>query len=272
MRDAAARLANAQSSRPRRLRPRRPGAGRSSTEERIFRHALRPPLRLRRPAPADRDRGRQDARREVWSLQDAREVLTRIVGRDRRLDAARRLAVAVSGDRRTCAPASRPAASAPASNSPAKDGSISARPRPSPALHARPRPGRARINGGPEMANAECRRHDRRRQRRRRVEPVAGGPPAEPAHGRGAAVRLRRAALGRGARRPAARGRRRRRLLRDLSETYAERGVNLVQVAGKWSFRTAGDLSFLLSARRSSSASCRAPRWRRWRSSPTTSR
>jgi segregation and condensation protein B len=35
-------------------------------------------------------------------------------------------------------------------------------------------------------------------------------------------------------------------LLRELTETYAMRGVNLVQVAGKWSFRTAGDLSFLL--------------------------
>jgi len=36
-------------------------------------------------------------------------------------------------------------------------------------------------------------------------------------------------------------------LLRELAETYSSRGVNLVQVAGKWSFRTAGDLSFLLS-------------------------
>jgi segregation and condensation protein B len=36
-------------------------------------------------------------------------------------------------------------------------------------------------------------------------------------------------------------------LLRDVQETYAQRGVNLVQVAGKWMFRTAGDLSFLLS-------------------------
>jgi segregation and condensation protein B len=36
-------------------------------------------------------------------------------------------------------------------------------------------------------------------------------------------------------------------LLRDLQETYAMRGVNLVQVAGMWVFRTAGDLSFLLS-------------------------
>jgi len=36
-------------------------------------------------------------------------------------------------------------------------------------------------------------------------------------------------------------------LLRELQQLYATRGVNLVQVAGKWAFRTAGDLSFLLS-------------------------
>jgi segregation and condensation protein B len=36
-------------------------------------------------------------------------------------------------------------------------------------------------------------------------------------------------------------------LLSELQETYATRGVTLVQVAGKWAFRTAGDLSFLLS-------------------------
>ncbi len=36
-------------------------------------------------------------------------------------------------------------------------------------------------------------------------------------------------------------------LLGDLQAIYAERGVNLAQVAGKWMFRTAGDLSFLLS-------------------------
>jgi segregation and condensation protein B len=35
-------------------------------------------------------------------------------------------------------------------------------------------------------------------------------------------------------------------LLSELQESYVTRGVNLVQVAGKWSFRTAGDLSFLL--------------------------
>ena len=35
--------------------------------------------------------------------------------------------------------------------------------------------------------------------------------------------------------------------LRDLQEIYATRGVTLVQVGGKWCFRTAGDLSFLLS-------------------------
>jgi len=32
-----------------------------------------------------------------------------------------------------------------------------------------------------------------------------------------------------------------------LQEDYAPRGVNLVRVAGKWAFRTAGDLSWLLS-------------------------
>ena len=36
-------------------------------------------------------------------------------------------------------------------------------------------------------------------------------------------------------------------LLAELQGTYATRGVNLVRVAGKWAFRTAGDLSFLLS-------------------------
>ncbi|MFA5950476.1 MAG: SMC-Scp complex subunit ScpB [Hyphomicrobium sp.] len=35
-------------------------------------------------------------------------------------------------------------------------------------------------------------------------------------------------------------------LLAELQESYAGRGVNLVRVAGKWAFRTAGDLSYLL--------------------------
>ena len=35
-------------------------------------------------------------------------------------------------------------------------------------------------------------------------------------------------------------------VLSDLRQLYAGRGVNLVQVAGKWAFRTAGDLSFVL--------------------------
>ena len=35
-------------------------------------------------------------------------------------------------------------------------------------------------------------------------------------------------------------------LLADLKANYANRGVNLVEVAGKWSFRTAEDLGFLL--------------------------
>jgi segregation and condensation protein B len=32
-----------------------------------------------------------------------------------------------------------------------------------------------------------------------------------------------------------------------LQQEYAQRGVNLVRIAGKWTFRTAGDLSWLLS-------------------------
>ena len=36
------------------------------------------------------------------------------------------------------------------------------------------------------------------------------------------------------------------RLLDELSRIYAQRGVNLVRVAGRWAFRTAADLSFLL--------------------------
>ncbi len=35
-------------------------------------------------------------------------------------------------------------------------------------------------------------------------------------------------------------------LLEDLQKTYAARGVNLVRVAGKWAFRTAEDLAFLM--------------------------
>ena len=35
-------------------------------------------------------------------------------------------------------------------------------------------------------------------------------------------------------------------ILRDLQEIYAPRGVNLVRVAGKWAFRTASDLAFVL--------------------------
>jgi segregation and condensation protein B len=35
-------------------------------------------------------------------------------------------------------------------------------------------------------------------------------------------------------------------LLADLQQAYAARGVNLVQVAGRWAFRTAPDLAFLM--------------------------
>ena len=36
------------------------------------------------------------------------------------------------------------------------------------------------------------------------------------------------------------------RLLEELAAVYASRGVNLVRVAGKWAFRTADDLAFLM--------------------------
>lgn len=39
-------------------------------------------------------------------------------------------------------------------------------------------------------------------------------------------------------------------ILRDLERVYAGRGVNLVQVAGGWTFRTAADLSFALASER----------------------
>ena len=62
-------------------------------------------------------------------------------------------------------------------------------------------------------------------------------------------------------------------LLRELAEDYRGRGVNLVGLAGGWTFRTAPDLAGALrSERQVVRASCRAPRSRRWRSSPITSR
>src|SRR3712207_2979144 len=35
-------------------------------------------------------------------------------------------------------------------------------------------------------------------------------------------------------------------VLQELAASYAERGVNLVRVAGRWAFRTASDLAFVL--------------------------
>jgi segregation and condensation protein B len=35
-------------------------------------------------------------------------------------------------------------------------------------------------------------------------------------------------------------------ILNELAASYADRGVNLVRVAGRWAFRTAGDLSYIL--------------------------
>ena len=60
--------------------------------------------------------------------------------------------------------------------------------------------------------------------------------------------------------------------MRRLQAEYAPRGVNLVRVAGKWTFRTANDLAWLLTREAVEPRSCRAPRSRRSRSSPITSR
>ncbi len=49
-------------------------------------------------------------------------------------------------------------------------------------------------------------------------------------------------------------------------------GWSLVEVAGGWQFRTAADLAPLCAGSCRSRAACRARRWRRWPSSPTTSR
>ncbi len=61
-------------------------------------------------------------------------------------------------------------------------------------------------------------------------------------------------------------------ILQELAAFYADRGVNLVRVAGRWAFRTAGDLSYRSSpATWWSSVSCPVPPWRPLRSSPITS-
>ena len=60
-------------------------------------------------------------------------------------------------------------------------------------------------------------------------------------------------------------------LLDELQGFYARRGINLVKVAGKWAFRTAEDLSYLLERTPPSSGACPRRPWRRWPSSPTTS-
>ena len=82
-------------------------------------------------------------------------------------------------------------------------------------------------------AAAESRSPEERRQAERMIEAVLFAS-AEPLSADDLAARLPEGADIAGQ-------------LRDLQQLYAMRGVNLVQVAGKWCFRTAGDLSFLLS-------------------------
>ena len=82
-------------------------------------------------------------------------------------------------------------------------------------------------------AMAEMQSPEERRQALRMIEAVLFAA-AEPLSADGLAARLPEGSDIAG-------------LLRELQAAYADRGVNLVQVAGKWSFRTAGDLAFLLS-------------------------
>ena len=53
---------------------------------------------------------------------------------------------------------------------------------------------------------------------------------------------------------------------------YAGRGVELVERGGRWHFQTAADLAYILRREREESRRLAAPRSRRWRSSPITSR
>jgi segregation and condensation protein B len=81
-------------------------------------------------------------------------------------------------------------------------------------------------------ARAESQSPDERRQGTRMVEALIFAS-AEPVSAEDLAARLPEGSDIAG-------------ILRELQQSYTGRGVNLVQVAGKWSFRTAGDLSFLL--------------------------
>ncbi len=58
-------------------------------------------------------------------------------------------------------------------------------------------------------------------------------------------------------------------LLEDLHKLYAGRGVNLVNVGGKWTLRTAPDLADRLKIERVASVVCRGPPMKRLRWSPT---
>ena len=61
-------------------------------------------------------------------------------------------------------------------------------------------------------------------------------------------------------------------VLLQLKADYSKRGVQLVELAGKWRFQTAPDLAFCSRRRGSSRGRCRAQPSRRWPSSPIASR
>ena len=222
------------------------------------------------------------AKRTVWSLAEAREALERLVGR-----------VASTGARSTSfslaylvEPAMRAtvlASSFAATLELVREGQLevhqhaafradlSAQARRATRRRRRGRGNGEWVRGRPRL-DGECGGDacDRRRQATRATRSSAGG--AAPA--RGAAVRRR---ASRSTRRPwptrLPEGVDVRGAARAAAAEYAPRGVNLVHVAGKWTFRTANDLAWLLTHEAVGDAqSCRAPRSRRSPSSPITSR
>ena len=53
-------------------------------------------------------------------------------------------------------------------------------------------------------------------------------------------------------------------ILENLQVTYKKRGINLVCIKNKWSFRTADDLSKLMSLQKSTQKNCQRPQLKRY--------
>jgi segregation and condensation protein B len=171
--------------------------------------------------------------REVWSLQEARDALTRMIGR---IAEWTPMEVLVSSYFAT--PAMRRSVTAStfgASLELVREGKIELRQTEHfQPLYVRDRPPPvAVVIAVDNDATAMNQSPEERRQDLRMIEALLFAS-AEPLSADVIASRLPEGTDVAG-------------LLRDVQAMYVERGVNLVQVAGKWMFRTAGDLSFLLS-------------------------